>query len=135
MDAPTRDRPLAVAAGIAVVFGLATVASGGQALFGGPAAARAVGDAVPFVLWFNFVAGFAYVAAGFALWRRLRWAAPLAAAIAIATAAVFVLLGAHVWSGGAHESRTLGAMTLRLATWIAIAWLAWTRRPRRAPAA
>lgn len=42
--------PLRVAAGVAVVFGLLTIVSGGRALFSGPAPAAAVGDAVPFVL-------------------------------------------------------------------------------------
>lgn len=54
----------------AVIFGVLTVFSGGRALFGGEEAARAAGAIVSFVLWFNFVAGFAYVASGLGLWRR-----------------------------------------------------------------
>lgn len=43
----------AIAAGIvAVVFGVLTIMSGGRALFGGAAARAAMGNAVPFVLWF-----------------------------------------------------------------------------------
>ena len=37
----------------AILFGVLTILSGGQALFGGEAARAAVGAAVPFVLWFN----------------------------------------------------------------------------------
>ena len=41
-----------------------------------PGAARqAAGHYVPFVLWFNFLAGFAYIVAGVGLWMRRRWAA------------------------------------------------------------
>ncbi len=54
---------LKAAGAIGLVFGLLTIFSGGTALFGGEAARAAVGNAVPFVLWFNFIAGFFYVLA------------------------------------------------------------------------
>lgn len=53
-----------IAAGVGVVFGALTIVSGGQALFGSAAAQTAVGNAVPFVLWFNFLSGFVYVLVG-----------------------------------------------------------------------
>ena len=56
------------------------------------------------MLRFNFVAGFAYVLAGFGLWRRAEWARTLSVGITLATAAVFVLFLWHVWSGGAYEA-------------------------------
>jgi len=58
MKKPDRLKVLAV---IAMAFGALTVFSGGRALFGDAQARAAVGNAVPFVLWFNFLAGFAYV--------------------------------------------------------------------------
>lgn len=126
------DRFLRAAAVVAVLFGLATIASGGNTLFGGTAARQAAGAYVPFVLWFNFLAGFGYVAAGAGLWLARRWAATLALAIAAATLLVFAAFGLHVLTGGAHEMRTVGAMTLRSLVWIAIGWLAARRIPRRA---
>jgi len=45
-----------LAGGIAIVFGVATLLSGGQVLFGNDAARAAAGAYVPFVLWFNFIA-------------------------------------------------------------------------------
>ena len=48
---------------VAIIFGLLTIVSGGGALFG----KADMGAVVPFVLWFNFFAGFAYVVAGFGL--------------------------------------------------------------------
>jgi hypothetical protein len=114
-----------IAAVVAVIFGVVTVASGGRALFGGVEARAAVGEAVGFVLWFNFLAGFAYVAAGAGLWRRRSWARVLAALIAASTLAVFAAFGLHVMRGGAFEMRTVGAMALRSVVWIAIAWIAW----------
>lgn len=111
----------------AVLFGVLTVASGGRVLFGSDDARRAAGAIVGFVLWFNFVAGFAYVVAGLGLWLRRRSAVPMAGLIAVATATVFAAFGVHVWSGGAYELRTVAAMSLRLAVWAAIAWIGYRR--------
>ena len=116
---------------VAVGFGLLTIKEGGTVLFGDEAARSAAGNYVPFVLWFNFVAGFAYVIAGAGLWMQQRWAAWLAVAIAVATAFTFVAFGAHVYSGGAYEQRTVIAMSLRTLVWVAIAAIAWRRLLRR----
>jgi len=116
---------------LAVVFGLMTLKEGGTVLFGGAAARAAAGAYVPFVLWFNFLAGFAYVAAGVALWRRQAWGAGLALGIALATGLVFAAFGVHVLTGGAYEMRTAAAMALRTTVWLVIAALAWRMRPGR----
>ena len=84
-----------------------------------------MGAVVPFVLWFNFVAGFAYVLAGIGLLRGAGWAPLLSLAIATATVAVFAAFLWHVGAGGAWEARTMGAMILRSAIWIAIAAFAF----------
>ena len=116
---------------MAVLFGLMTIKEGGTVLFGGEAARTAAGAYVPFVLWFNFLAGFAYVVAGLALWWRQGWAAGLALGIALATALVFAAFGVHVVNGGAYETRTMVAMALRTTVWLAIGALAWRMRPGR----
>ena len=118
MYAPTRT--VSILAIVAMVFGLLTILSGGRALFGG----ADMGAVVPFVLWFNFLAGVAYVAAGLGLWYRTGWATGLAIAIAVANAAVFAAFLWHVSTGGAYEARTMGAMGLRVAVWVLIAILA-----------
>jgi hypothetical protein len=109
--------------GIAVLFGLLTVFAGARALFGGPEARAEVGEAVPFVLWFNTLAGIAYVAAGIGLWCLRAWASRLALLIAVATLLVFAAFALHVASGGAFETRTVIAMTVRSLVWLAIAVL------------
>lgn len=110
---------------VAVLFGLLTIQEGGAVLFWSESARAAAGQYVPFVVWFNFLAGFAYVAAGAGLWFRRRWAAGLAFLVAAATLAVFVAFGVHVASGGGYELRTVIAMSLRSAVWIAIAVVAY----------
>lgn len=107
----------------ALGFGLATVLSGGRALFGDAEARAAVGQAVPFVLWFNFLAGFAYLLAGAGLLARQRWAVPAALLIAGCTLLVFGAFGLHVLGGGGFERRTVAAMGLRSLFWIAVAIL------------
>lgn len=109
----------------AIVFGMLTLKEGGAVLLGDEAARAAAGNYVPFVLWFNFIAGFFYIAAGAGLWLMQRWALWLAVIIALATLLVFAALGLHIYSGGAHEARTLVAMTARSGIWLAISGVAF----------
>ena len=71
------DRLLRITGGVAIAFGLLTVVSGGTTLLG----ALEMGAVVLFVLWFNTLAGLAYVVAGLGLWQGRRWAYPLSLAI------------------------------------------------------
>jgi len=121
------------AAIVAAVFGIATIRAGGSVLFGD--GAQAAGNVVGFVLWFNFLAGFAYVVAGAGLWMRRHWSAQLALAIAATTVLVFGAFGIHVAAGGAFEARTAWAMTLRSVVWILIALLAFKAIERNGSAA
>lgn len=115
----------------AVVFGLVTIVSGGRALFGSVEARAAMGHTVPFVLWFNFLAGFLYVLAGAGLLWGKRWAAHLSLLLAASTLVIFAAFGVHVFSGGVYEIRTLGAMSLRLLFWVAVAVVSF--RAKNAP--
>ncbi|MBW6494674.1 MAG: hypothetical protein K0B16_09005 [Burkholderiaceae bacterium] len=114
-------RPVAV---IALIFGVITLLSGGGVLFGPQEARDSAGNFVGFVVWFNFLAGGAYVAAAVGLWMRKSWSAHLATLIAAATAAVALGFAVLVLRGAAFEMRTVGAMALRFAFWAAVALLA-----------
>lgn len=116
---------------VAVGFGLLTIKESSAILFGDEAARAAAGNYVPFVLWFNFLAGFAYVGAGAGLWLRQRWAIWLAVAITATTAFTFAAFGGHVYSGGAYEQRTVIAMSLRTLVWMTIAVVAARALRRR----
>lgn len=117
---PAWPRPTSIAAG---VFGVLTVLSGGLALFGPQSARQAVGDAVPFVLAFNFLAGFAYLAGAAALWFHHPLARRLAWAIGLASLGVFAAVLIVMLNGTAFETRTVGAKILRSGFWLTLAVL------------
>ena len=126
MESILRDRPrwLTPVSVFAILFGLLTIKEGGAVLFIDGAARKAAGNYVPFVLWFNFSAGFFYIAAGIGLWRMRLWSARLAALIAALTLLVFTVFGVLAFRGGAYELRTVMAMTLRSLVWLAISYAA-----------
>jgi len=104
----------------AILFGLLTVKSGGQVLFGADVYRDAAGSYVPFVVWFNFLAGFAYLIAGVGILLGRHWSVHLSIAILLATVLAFAAFGVHVANGGAYEGRTVAAMALRCLVWAAI---------------
>ena len=112
---------------LATVFGLLTIKSGGAVLFFDGDARQAAGHYVPFVLWFNFSAGFVYIVTAIALWLMRPWSAWLALLLAVSTLMIFAALGIHILNGGEYEMRTIGAMGLRSGVWIVIAVFAWYR--------
>jgi hypothetical protein len=116
---------------LALVFGLVTLFSSGNVLFGPDQARELAGAYVPFVVWFNFAAGFLYVLAAIGIWLGRSWAFGLSAFIALATAATALVFGVQVLQGGAFEMRTVGALALRTGFWAAIA-VALARGARRA---
>ena len=116
---------------VALVFGMLTIKSGGTVLFIDGSARQAAGDYVPFVLWFNFLAGFAYLLAGVGLFMQKNWAPQLSIFIATATIVVFALFGLHVLNDGAYETRTVIAMSLRTIIWVSIATFAYLKLIRQ----
>jgi hypothetical protein len=112
---------------IAVVFGLLTIKSGGSVLFVDGVARIDAGNYVPFVLWFNFLAGFAYLLAGAGLFMQKNWAAWISIFIVVATIVVFALFGLHILNEGMYEVRTVAAMSLRTVVWASIAMFAYRK--------
>jgi hypothetical protein len=114
---------------LAIVFGAMTIASGGAILFGPDAVQARAGNVIPYVLWFNFGAGFAYVAAGFGILTNRAWAFALSLAIAVSTLAAAGVFAIAVLLGAAFEVRTIGALALRFSIW---AGISVALRPARA---
>lgn len=111
-------KPVAI---LAAVFGVMTVFSGGSVLFGPAQAQKMAGDFVPFVVWFNFLAGFLYVTAAIGIWLTRPWAIKLAWFIAAATALTALAFGFQVMRGPPFEMRTIGALAMRFGLWVVIA--------------
>lgn len=113
-----------LAALAAAAFAAVTIQAGGSVLFGPESARQAAGAYVPFVVWFNFLAGFVYLVGAAGLFLRARWGGWLALGLAGATLAVYAAFGLHVLAGGAYEMRTVVAMALRTGFWLAMAGVA-----------
>ena len=112
---------------IAVVFGLLTIKSGGSVLFVDGTFREEAGNYVPFVVWFNFLAGFAYLVAGGGLWMQKHWAVWISMFIVVATLVVFAILEMHILNGEVYEARTIAAMSLRTVVWALIAMFAYRK--------
>lgn len=110
---------------IAIAFGILTIKSGAAVLFIDGQARVAAGNYVAFVLWFNFLAGFAYIIAGIGFWLNKNWAIKLSIGIAATTITVFAIFGLHILMDGHYEMRTIIAMSLRSAIWTIIAVVAY----------
>ena len=114
----TLTRILALAA---LLFGAMTLKEGGAVLFVNGAARAAAGHYVPFVLIFNFAAGFVYILCGAGILLRRRWAHPVALLLAVSSGVILALLGIHILAGRAFEMRTVYAMAFRTSFWLASA--------------
>ncbi len=110
---------------LAFIFGLMTIKSGGAVLFFDGEARQAAGHYIPFIVWFNFIAGFIYIITAIFLWLKKPVATSLALFITITTLSVFTLFGLHIIDGGEYEMRTIIAMSLRSAIWVIISVYSW----------
>ena len=116
---------------VALAFGMLTIKSGGSVLFIDGPDRQAAGNYVPFVLWFNFLAGFIYLVAGAGLWLKKQWAIRLSIFIAVATVIVFIAFGIAILIGQAYEMRTVAAMSLRTVVWTVISVFAYYKINRQ----
>ena len=116
-----------LAAGIAVLFGVATLLAGGRVLLGSDPGYEVFRP----LLVYNTAMGVAYLAAGIAIWRSVNAGRYAAGVIFLLN--LFVLVGIVVIyrSGGAVAVDSLRAMTLRTVVWLALfiaaSWLARSR--------
>ncbi len=110
---------------VAIGFGLMTVRAGFAHLFV-PETRAAAGDIVLFVLWINFVLGFAYIVAGVGIFLEKVWAKNLSLAIAGITLLTYAAFGANIALGGIWKMKTVKMMTVRSLVWVVIAYHAIT---------
>lgn len=108
-------------AGVVALFGLGTVLSNGAMLFLVTPEGRAQVGPIPLpLLWFDFLAGWAYLAATWGIALRRPWVLPLAWALAIAHA--LAASGVWLWFFAGHpvNGSTLGLVLAREAFWVLI---------------
>lgn len=106
-----------LSAATALAFGAVTLLVGGRAVVA-LGAADQPGDVAPFVLIFNVIAGFIYLAAGLAALTRRPTAARLALGLALATAIVGVAFAVQWSLGGPGAAKTARALATRTAFWV-----------------
>ena len=110
------SRSTAVAASLAVLFGVVTMLAGTRVLLGADP-----GYVVyPPLLVFNTLMGVAYVAVGVAAWRRPRLGVYGAGAVlALNTTALAAVAGLYT-SGSSVAGTSMGAMTFRTVAWLVL---------------
>lgn len=119
----TKKEKLSRVAGvIAIIFGILTIIQGGRTLFD-PAVHDVAGKVVPFVLKYNFIAGFFYIPIGILVFRMKYYAKYFAILLGAANGVVFFQLTVHVFSDLPYEPKTYFAMMFRLLLWALIATL------------
>jgi hypothetical protein len=100
----------------AILFGVATIISGGQNLFN-QEVIQQQGHVVPVVLWYNFIAGIFYILAAFGVIKQKRIALRLTSLISSLNIVVFFYLIIHILDNGSFETKTLIAMSFRTTFW------------------
>jgi len=111
----------------AILFGAITLFKAGGVLFGPPSARDAVGNFVPFVVQFNFIAGVFYVIAGIGIYLMRGWAIVVSALISVATILTATVFARYSLAGGAYETQTVGALAIRIGFWILVTLILWRR--------
>ncbi|HKJ87518.1 MAG TPA: hypothetical protein VKA48_03330 [Gammaproteobacteria bacterium] len=118
-----------LAALAAAAFGVVTLWAAAMLLFGPVSTEQVAGVFPPFLVWFDFLVGFLYLAGATGLLLRRRWAGTLAAAIAVVTAIIFAIYGLRALQGAPYEPRIVGALAGRVAFWAIMARIAsWVSR-------
>jgi len=118
-----------LAAGVAVLFGLATLFAGGRVLTGADPGYEVFRP----LLIYNTAMGVAYLAAGVAIWRRVDAGRYAAGAVFLLNLLVLAGIITVYSTGGAVAVDSLRAMTLRTVVWLvlflALTWLVRSRIP------
>ena len=107
------------------LFGLLTVFMGGAVIFNLFGIRAIEGNYVLFVVWANWICGFAYLIAAYGLVNHKRWTSKLLFAAFLLLMITFAAFIMHIQSGGIYERKTIFAMTFRTIITLAIAITAY----------
>ncbi len=122
---PVRSISIWVFSAVAIIFGGLSIRSGGLVIFTTGEFHQQQGNFVPFVVWANFLGGFAYIVAAIGLLQLKRWAGFFAYLITSMTVVIYAAFVVHIMGGGLYEMQTVVAMAIRTTLWVAISLLAY----------
>jgi hypothetical protein len=98
-----------------LLFGAVTLFMSSSVLFGWFGIREKEGNFVTLIVWANLICGVLYLIAAFGILKAKKWAKdPLISALIILVIA-FIFLFLHINNGGLYETKTIGAMTFRIA--------------------
>ena len=113
---------------VAILFGIMTLKSGGATLFIDSATREVSGNFIPFVVWSNFLMGFAYIIAGIGIWLNQNWTKVLTIGIVTITLLTFFVFGIYILMDGVFEIKTVKVMTFRSLFWIFVLLMMRTKK-------
>lgn len=111
-----------IAAAVAIVFSLLTIAEGSQVLFG-----LTQQEYIVFtpLLLYNILMGVAGFITGITLWLNHKKALKLTKLILAAHLIVLLIVGVIYFISNAVAMHSIQAMSIRVVIWLIITWVAW----------
>lgn len=95
-------------------FGALTVFLSGSVIFDLFGIRAKEGNYVPFIVWTNFFASLAYLAAAYGFITQQKWTFKLLLTVVVVLLAAFIGLQMHISGGGIYEEKTVKAMMFRM---------------------
>ena len=113
-----------IAAGVLILFGLATIFAGGSVILDLFGMREKEGNFVFFVVWANVITGFLYLVAAYGFFKREAWTSAVLSAATWILIAAFAGLLIPIQNGGIYENKTIVAMIFRTSLTIGILLIA-----------
>jgi len=120
---------------VLAAFGGLTVFMAGSVIFDLFGIRAKEGNYVPFIVWTNFLAGWAYLMAAYGFIKEKKWTFGLLISFLVILIAAFVGLKMHIEAGGIYEERTVKAMMFRMAVTAVMSMIAFFTINRNTPKA
>jgi hypothetical protein len=116
------------------VFGLLTLFLSSSIIFDWFGIREKEGNYVLLVVWANFICSMIYLIGALGMIRDRLWAVKLLILATVVLLVAYAGLFVHINSGGAYETKTIGAMAFRIAVTAVLALLGYFTL-RKQPAA
>ncbi len=110
---------------ILAAFGLLTLFLSSAVIFDLFGIRAKQGNYVLFVVWSNFISSFLYLFAAHGFVTIKKWTATLLGITLMILIASFIGLIIYAYSGGLHETKTIGAMVFRITVTLVFAIFAY----------